>query len=97
MIIKAVSVPIGYSDDNIVAISRNAKVPTAGPKIACKRSYKRFCCDFYVDDVTNICWSDVINEEHPDAALMTLHLPIIDEHAPVKKLTVRTVKGRWID
>jgi hypothetical protein len=40
MIIKAVSVPIGYSDDNIVAISRNAKVPKTGPKIVYKRSYK---------------------------------------------------------
>jgi hypothetical protein len=40
-----------------------------------------------VDDVTNMCWSDVINEEHPDAALgkfMNLLLPIIDKHAPVK-------------
>ena len=41
-----------------------------------------------------ICWSDVINEGHPDAALdecMKLLLPIIGKHAPVKKLTVRTV------
>ena len=47
-----------------------------------------------MDDVKNICWSDVINEEHPYAALdefMKLFLPIIDRHAPVKKLTVRTV------
>ena len=51
-------------------------------------------------DVKNICWSDVINKEHPDAALdefMKLLLPIIDKHAPVKKLTVRTVKAPWID
>jgi hypothetical protein len=66
---KAVSVPIGCSDHNIVARSRKAKVPTAGLKIVYKRSYKRFCCDSYVDDVKNICWSDVLNEEHPDAAL----------------------------
>ena len=42
----------------------------------------------------------MINEEHPDAALdtyMKLLLPIIDKHAPVKKLTVRTVKAPWID
>jgi hypothetical protein len=37
---EAVSVPIGYSDHNIVAISRKAKVPTAVPKIVYKRSYK---------------------------------------------------------
>ena len=69
-----------------MAISRTAKVPTAGPKITYKRSFKIFCCDTYVDDVTNICWSDVIGEEHPDAGLeefMKLLLPIIDKHAPV--------------
>jgi hypothetical protein len=40
------------------------------------------------------------NEKHLGAALdefMKLPLLIIDEHAPVKKLTVRTVKAPWID
>ena len=64
---KAISVPIGCSDHNIVA--RKAKVPTAGPKIEIKRSYKRFCCDTYVEDVKDICWSDVTNE-----SIQTLHL-----------------------
>jgi hypothetical protein len=83
-----------------VAVSRKAKVPTAGPKIVYKRSYKIFCCDSYVVDVKSICWSDVINEEYTDSALdefMKLLLPNIDKHAPVKKLTVRTIKAPWID
>jgi hypothetical protein len=53
-----------------------------------------------VDDVKNICWSDVINKEHPEAALDTftkLLLPIIDQHATVKKPIFRTVKAPWID
>ena len=53
-----------------------------------------------MDDVKNICRSDVINEEHPDTALdafMKLLCPIIYKHAPVKKLTVRTVQAPWID
>ena len=48
----------------------------------------------------SLCWSDVINEEHPDAAFdefMKLLLPIIDKHAPVKKLTLRSDKSPWID
>ena len=51
---KNVSVPIGC-DHNIVAICRKDKVPTAGPKIVYKRSYKIFWCNTYVDDVKNIC------------------------------------------
>ena len=53
-----------------------------------------------INEVKNIFVSDVINEEHPDAALdefMKLLLPIIDKHEPVKKRTVRTVKAQWID
>ena len=33
----------------------------------------------------NICWSDVINKEHPDAkldAFMKLLLLVIDKHVP---------------
>ena len=92
---EAVSIPIGCNDHNIVAISRKAKVPSAGSKIVYKRSYKRFCCDSYVDDVKNICWSDVINEEHPD--VVPEEFMMVDKHAPVKKRTIRTVKAPWID
>ena len=95
---KAVSVPIGCSDHNTVAISRKAKVSTAGPKIVyCIRDHtKDFAVTLMWIMLKNSCWSDVINEEHPDTALdefMKLLLPIIDKHAPVKKLTVRTVKA----
>ena len=41
----------------------------------------------------NSCWSDMLYKEHPDAALDSF----IDKHAPVKKLTVRTVKAPWIE
>jgi hypothetical protein len=52
-----------------------------------------------VDD-ENICWSDVINEEHPDDALdefMKLLLRIIDKHALVHKQTVGTVNSPRTD
>ena len=42
----------------------------------------------------------MINKEHLDAALdefIKCILPIINKHAHVKKLTVRTVKAPWID
>jgi hypothetical protein len=52
----------------IVAISRETKVPKAGPKILYKRSYNKFGSDSYVFDVKNMCWSVVCNEEQPDTA-----------------------------
>jgi hypothetical protein len=42
----------------------------------------------------------VCNEEQPDAALdafMKLLIPVTNKHAPIKKMTVKTVKSPWID
>jgi hypothetical protein len=42
----------------------------------------------------------VCNEEQPDAALDTflkLLILVANKHAPIKKMTVKTVKSPWID
>ena len=39
-------------------------------------------------------------EEQPDSALdtfMKLHIPVTNKHAPIKKITVKTIKSPWID
>jgi hypothetical protein len=90
MCFKAVSKSIGCSDHNIIAISRKTKVPKAGPNIVYKRSNNRFCSGSYVEDVNNICWLTVCNEEQPDAALdtfMKLLIPVTNKHTPIKKMT----------
>ena len=90
--LKAVSRSIGCSDHNIIAISR--KVPKAGPNIVYKRSYNKFCSDPYVIDVMNICWSVLFIEEQTDTVLdtfMKLLIPVANKHAPIKKITVKTV------
>ena len=63
------STPIGCSDHNIIAASRKAKVPKAGPKIVFKRSYNNFCSDSYAEDVKEIDWSNVCSGEHPHAVI----------------------------
>ena len=65
-----------------------------------KRSYNTFCSDSYVDDVKNICWFVVCNEEQPDTAIdtfMKLLIPVTNKHTPIKKMIVKTVKSPWID
>ena len=40
------------------------------------------------------------NDEQPDAALdtfMKLLIPVTNKHAPIKKMTVKTVECPWID
>ena len=53
-----------------------------------------------MDDVRKICWSDVSKQRDPDTALSVfteLLVPVMDKHAPVRKLTVRAVRAPWVD
>lgn len=44
-------------------------MPKVGPKVIYKRSYKMFSQDSFVEDVQNICLSDVCEKVNADAAL----------------------------
>lgn len=97
---KAISIPVGCSDHNIVAIGRKTKVPKCGQKIIQKRMFKYFNENNYYNEVRNIDWSTVLQEEDPNTALNvfnSLLMSIIDKHAPVKKRTVRNVTSPWLD
>lgn len=51
-------------------------------------------------DVSNICWSAIYDEKEPDRAIevfLKKFKPVIDKHAPVRKLTVRTQRAPWVD
>ena len=65
---KAVSVPIGFRDHNLVAISRQTPVPKCGPKIVFNRSYKRFW-DSHVDDVKVFLGLMWVKKRNLDTAL----------------------------
>ena len=97
---KALSIPVGCSDHNIVAIGRKTKVPKSGQKIVLKRMFKYFNENNYYEEVKNIDWSTVLQEEDPNTALNVFNkllMPIIDKHAPLKKRTVRNVSSPWLD
>ena len=97
---KVVSVPIGFSDHNMIAMARKVKVPKVGPKIIYKRLYKNFCDNAFIEDLHNIQWDVVFKSTSTEAALhefMKLFSSVCDKHAPIKKLTVRSVKAPWLD
>ena len=96
---KPVSIPVGFSDHNLIAIKRKTKVPKAPSLIIHKRSYKHFNQELFLDDVKRVNWSNVCREEDPEVALscfMSLFLQIADKHAPVRKTTVRANGAPWI-
>lgn len=48
---KAISVPVGCSDHNLIPIGRKTKVPKSGPKILLKRRFKNFNDKDFCDEV----------------------------------------------
>ena len=96
---KVVSVPIGFSDHNMIAMARKVKVPKVGPKIIYKRLYKHFCDNAFIEDLHKIQWDSIFESMNTEAALhefMKSFSSVCDKHAPIKKLTVRSVKAPWL-
>ncbi len=97
---KSISIPVGCSDHNLIAIGRKTKIPKRGQKIILKRIFKNFNENNYCNEVREVDWSEVLLEEDPDLALGVfdrLLLPIVNKHAPVRKLTVRNAMSPWLD
>lgn len=97
---KAVSVPTGCSDHNIIGVTRKTKLPKCGSKIIHKRTYRYFNQEEYVNEIQSADWSEVYNECNPDSALnrfMNMLMKIIDKHAPLRKRTVRNRCAPWLD
>lgn len=97
---KALSVPVGCSDHNLIAIVRKTKVPKEGFKIIKKRSFKDFDQERYVRDISQAKLSDILLVDDPEIALQAFDeklTKVVDRHAPVKKFTVRAVTAPWLD
>ena len=62
---RSVSITIGFSDHNLIAIKRKTKVPKAPSLIIHKRSYKHFNQELFLNDVKRVNWSTVCQEEDP--------------------------------
>lgn len=97
---KAVSVPLGLSDHNLVAIKRITKIPKAPSIINYRRSFKWFNKELFEKEIGDVNWFPVCREEDPEAALsvfMELFMGIADKHAPLRKWTSRSKGAPWID
>lgn len=92
--------PNGCSDHNLIVIVRKTKVPKQASKVIRKRSYKWFDQEKYIIDIINADWSDVFSQIDPEKAFCAFNetlMRIVDNHAPIKKFTVRNVSTPWLD
>lgn len=97
---KVVSMPVGFSDHNIIAVARKAKIPKAGPKVIYRISYKTFKDTKFIEDVSKVKWdylTEITDVEIALSHFVQLFSHICDSHAPIKKQTVRGIKAPWLD
>lgn len=97
---KAISICVGFSDHNLIAINRKTKIIKPGQKIIIKRMFKHFNEASYCADIRNTDWSQVLEEVDPELALKVftdLLMPIVDKHAPLRRMTVRNIASPWLD
>ncbi len=92
---KAVSVAVGCSDHNLIAITKKTKIPKSGTRFVLSRSYKRFNKDLFINDVQSVQWTEVCQEKDVNVALntfMDIVNKLIDKYAPLTKRSVKSKK-----
>ena len=95
-----ISLPVGYSDHNLIAITTKTKIPKCKVKITHKRLYKKFIPDRFVEEVQNAIWSEVYATSDPEASLsifMNILMGIVDKHAPLRKCTSKSKPAPWLN
>lgn len=97
---KTYSIPVGFSDHNIVAIIRKTKLTKAGPRILFQRSYKSFNETAFINDIKELSWERIYATHNTDIALELFNemvLKVINEHAPLRKFTAKRKSAPWFD
>lgn len=96
-----VSIPVGFSDHNLIAVNKKAKVPKAKANFGTyKRFYKVSAIEKIVGEVKNVDWKDVYCGHYPGDSLdafMSMLLSIVDKYAPMKNRVIKSNAARWID
>lgn len=97
---QAVSMAVGCSDHNLIAVSKKAKLPKSGARIILRRSFQRFNPDLFLNDINNLQWSDVCEQQDVNIALNTFMyklMQVVNKHAPIRKKTIRSSSAPWVD
>ena len=97
---KPVCRSVGFSDHNIIAITRKTKIPKCKVNVINKRMFKKFIPESFLADVGDIDWTDVYASEEPEASLnifMESFMKIVAKHAPMRKCIVKARPAPWLN
>jgi hypothetical protein len=89
--LKCRSMPVGWTDHNIVSITMNTKVPKKPPRIVVKIHFLTFNHELFQNDLAAVLWELIYLEDdlnHTTECFIDLLTEVMDHHAPVRKSTV---------
>lgn len=94
---KAKSIPVGFSDHNLVVVTTEICVPELQIR---QRSFGSFREPHFKKDIKQVEWSRVCETNNVEEALQLfteLFSKVADKHAPVITATVKARKPAWMD
>ena len=98
-IVKSGVVPVPLSDHYLVfCIIKVGVLNKSKPRLIEYRSYKTFNINNFNNDLSNVPWHVIDNENDVDDALLTwnkLFTEVSDDHAPVKKRRIKLKVTRY--
>ena len=92
-------ISFGDSDHDLIKYTRYSKNPPIPARIVCKRSYKNFEKDAFLQDVARTDWSDVYGCEDVDQATECFTRKfryILNVHAPWVRVQQRKAFSPWL-
>jgi hypothetical protein len=82
-----------FRDHDLVSITLNLKSRRAKPVYVIRRSYKHYDASAFARNIAEVPWSVTEYFDDVDGKLNAFHLlfdPILEQHAPIKRVRLRT-------
>ena len=99
-IIRPGVVHIGISDHSLIYAVRKFTLPKSRESVKIARNFKNFNANDFLSDISQIPWECIISHDNPNICWKiweTLYLKVLDTHAPLRHIRIRTNSLPWIN
>ena len=99
-IIRLGVVYIGISDHSLIYAVRKFTLPKSRESVKIARNFKNFNANDFLSDISQVPWECINSHDNPNICWkiwQTLYLKVLDTHAPLRHIRIRTNSLPWIN
>ena len=99
-IIQSGVVHIGISDHSLIYAVRKFTLPKSRERVKIARNFKNFNANDFLSDIFQISWECITSHDNPNICWkiwQSLYLKVLDTHAPLRHIRIRTNSLPWIN